>query len=136
MTHKQPESEMLCRVEFDCPDMGLMVVDFTLKFENETQYVGLDKDDFAMVVEKKEFIAWHAIDERSELDIAKEKQVKSAVQDIHSCMFELSDETATDLIMMLQHRGHLEEIILPLKAKYSLDNTPDIQANKKFTFKI
>ncbi len=41
---------------------------------------------------------------------AEQKQVDSAVQDIHSAMFELSDETATDLVRMLQQRGHLGEL--------------------------
>lgn len=40
----------------------------------------------------------------------KQEQIDSAVRDIHSAMFDLSNETATDLVMMLQVRGHLAKI--------------------------
>jgi len=39
----------------------------------------------------------------------EQKRVESIVQDIHSAMFDLSNETATDLAMMLQVRGHLAD---------------------------
>ena len=112
----KPQPDMVCRIEHKCPSRDRLVVDvITFKFETEKEYCGIDGKGFCFGVDKGDFIAWHPVDERSELDVAKEKQVKSAAQDIHSSMLDITDDLVMDLIVMLQDRGHLAEIILPLQ---------------------
>lgn len=117
LTHKQPEVGMLARIEFNCPDMGLMVIDFTLKFETDAEYVGLDKGGFAVIIEKEEFIAWHATDERSELDIAMDKAKKSQAICCEVEIKEKQDELESDftikgMIKFMQDNNMLSEIKL------------------------
>jgi len=62
------------RIEYRCNINGLTVAEFTLKFETELEYCGLDKDGHCLAIDKSEFVALHAF--KSELDIAEEKQVE------------------------------------------------------------
>jgi hypothetical protein len=113
LTHKMPEVDMLARIEFNCPDMGLMVVDFTFKFESDTEYCGLDKDGYCMSVKKEgEFIAWHTVDDRSELDIAKEDQLKSFSKKLN---IRHQDKKRYKMLVKMQEQNMLAEIILPLE---------------------
>lgn len=55
--------------------------------------------------------------EEIELEEAKKKQIESIVQDIHSMMINIGNNTAIVIAKMLQDRDHLAEIILPLQDK-------------------
>jgi hypothetical protein len=73
---------------------------------NKMQFVCIDDKGDVLIHYVNEDETFKPIDTRT----PEQKQVDSAVQDIHSSMFDLSNETASDLVMMLQARGHLAEI--------------------------
>lgn len=49
-----------------------------------------------------------------DLEAAKGKQRESVTQDINTAMFDINEHTINCLVEMLQDRGHLAEIPLPL----------------------
>ena len=106
-----PKEDMLCRVEYNCNNQGLTIADFTFKFESEHEYCGLDKAGHCIAIDKEEFIAFHAVDEPSELDIAKKKQV----DDLFEFGVNNNEYLTSDFIELMQEKGMLAEIILPLE---------------------
>jgi hypothetical protein len=60
----KPLVDMLARVEYDHHDCGLVVHDFTLKFETETEYCGVDMHGYCVAISKDEFIAFHPVNEQ------------------------------------------------------------------------
>lgn len=74
-------------------------------------YIGLSSLGCGIVVVESESgrATVASIIELSKPGTPEQKQIDSAVQDIHSAMFDITDEVATDLVTMLQARGHLAD---------------------------
>lgn len=107
-----PSENMLCRIEYNCTFGGIIkVVDFTFKFETENEYCGLDKDGHCLAIDKEEFVAFHAVDERSEMDIAKEQQRHSVYHKLRRAGHRVDSTT----VEFMQEKGMLAEIILLLE---------------------
>ena len=114
LTHNKPEIDMLCRIEHDAPLIGLTVDEFTLKFETDKEYSGLDKDGYCLAISKDAFIAFHAfheVDGRGEMQIAQEKQIDDC------CSYLIDEGVLLDPIALklLQKNGMLSETLLPLE---------------------
>ncbi len=114
-----PLDGMLARIEYMCQSRDKLVIDtVTFKFEGKKDYCALDEKGYCFGIEKEHFIAWHAIDERSddeiEMDNAKAEQIKS-VADWLTNKYEWGEPYAKETAEEMQEAGLLAEIILPLK---------------------
>jgi hypothetical protein len=108
LTHKQPEVDMLCRIEYMCPEAGSITADFTFKFETDIEYTGLDKFGNTDIIPKNWFIAWHPID-----DNKFNEQINAIVNDCAEGGFNDREKfTVAELITFLQWR---DWIVKPLK---------------------
>lgn len=108
---ENPQADEKCRIEYMDQYKGrLTVVEFTFKFETDREYCGLDKKGYCLSVPKADFIAWHPVDERSELDIAKEKQIINVLNAVNHSEYLVSRES----VRLIQDQGMLAEIVLPL----------------------
>lgn len=108
-----PIDGMLVRVEYMCQSRGKLVIDtVTYKFEGENDFCALDDKGYCFGIEKEHLIAWHCIDERSELDIAKEKQRELVCHAIWSCTQSIGQHRGEKIAVGLQGQGLLAEIKL------------------------
>jgi hypothetical protein len=97
------------KIEYHCNNMGLTISIVTYIAETNKEICCIDSDGLYLVVDKSEFIAWHPV--KSELDIAKEKQVDTVSEFIFRGNYSDMDALALDL----QEMGYLSEIIPPLE---------------------
>ena len=117
LTHKQPCADMLCRIEHNSFITGSVITaNVTFKFETDKGYCFLCEGGLIASIDKECFIAWHAVDERSdnevEMDRAKRAQRDEAVDLLNRNGQHMDTES---LVKLMQQQGMSAEIIPPLE---------------------